>query len=381
MTLYVLDDAYNPIYVVDSFTSLIWTTCYYDCGDFELYLKLTEDALNALQPDYFIVRDDDSSVMVIESLDTVTDAETGDYLIIKGRCLKSILLRRIFDRQFFLNNRTTINDLAAAMIDECTSVHYSTHHDRTYRLIPGLTVDTDVTFEAVVQVQFTGQTLFNGIMSVAQSLGIGLKMSLSGSDLILSFFKGNDNGIEFSPEFDNLLSSKYSYDKSNYYNQARIAGEGEGENRRWMTVLLTTLNDRPRGLELRELFVDARDISSNDGEISYDDYNEMLYQRGKEKLTEKKIQESFDSEVEPRLTYVYKRDYNLGDIVTVNNGYGVSKKSMISEIVESWDDSGYRVIPKFDSIEDTTKVRRIILRDSESYVLKDSAGNILTVKG
>ncbi len=381
MTLYVLDDTYNPIYVVDAFTSLIWTTCYYDCGDFELYLRLTEDALNAFQPDYFIIRDDDSSAMVIESLDTVTDAESGDYLIVRGRCLKSILLRRIFNRQFCLTNNTTINELAEAMIHECTTVHNSTSHDRTYRQIPGLVVDTVTTFAAVLQVQFTGQTLFNGIMSVAQSLGIGLKMSLSGSDIILSFFKGNDNGIEFSPEFDNLLSSKYRFDKSNHYNQAYVAGEGEGINRQWMSVLLTTMNDRPRGFELRELYVDARDISSNDGEISSSDYSDMMYQRGKEKLTEKKIQESFDSEVEPRLTYVYKQDYNLGDIVTVKNGYGIIKKSMVSQITESWDDSGYRVIPKFDSIEDNTITRKIILRDSEYYVLKDSAGFILTVKG
>ena len=128
-----------------------------------------------------------------------------------------------------------------------------------------------------------------------------------------------------------------------------------------------------RGLSLRELYVDAKDIDSSDGNV----YLQMLVERGRQKLAQHDIAESFEAEVEPLTTFQYKRDYNLGDIVSVTNEYGVTAKPRIVEIIESWDDTGYTMIPTFDSLEIAGK---LILKDSSGKILKDSTGAILTVK-
>lgn len=374
MDVYVIDSSYNVIAVIDTFKSLIWTTRYYACGDFELYIPADKSLLKYLQPDYFLKRDDDDSVMIIEKLEIQTDAENGSYYIVSGRSLESILYRRIFDRQFILENHGSLFGVIYAMVNECTTVHFG---QGTYRQIEGLSLEYN-SFDGDMTVQFTGTTLLDAIISVCMPREIGIKMTLSGQTLLLSMYQGSEVDVVFSPEFDNLINSQYVFDKTDLANQAYVAGEGEGNARRWSSVLTVPAAMRPSGLALRELFVDARDISSNNGEINAYEYLQMLTSRGKEKLAEHCVSESFEAEVEPRMTYQYKVDYNLGDVVTVMNEYGVTAKPRIVEIIESWSDTGYSVIPTFDTFDLNG---RIILRDSQGYVLRDSTGAILTVKG
>jgi hypothetical protein len=378
MQIYVLDDTYSPVFVIDSFTSLIWTKRFFDCGDFELYMPADKKILDYIHEDSFLIRDDDDSVMVVERFRISTDAENGDYFIFSGRSLESILYRRIFREQFIVSD-TTINSAVQKMATECTTTN---RPSETYRKIPGLTVDTENIIEKKISCQFTGQTLLDGIVSICQPDDIGIKMVISGQNLILSFYKGQENGVIFSTEFDNIISSAYEYDITNYATYLEIAGEGEGKNRRYAGIFVHPIYPtyiRDSGLKLREKFVDARDISSNDGEIETYDYDSMLIARGREKVSEYEIVQTFECEVEPRIQYVYKRDYSLGDIVKVENDYGVQVDARITEIIESWDNEGYRIIPKIESTEQS--MGHIVLTDKNRYILKDSNGYILTVQG
>ena len=369
MQVYVLDSSsLSPVHVIDSFASLIWTKRYFSYGDFELYVPASKDILKIIGADSFIVRDDDSSVMVVEKIVLNTDAENGDYYIISGRSLESILLRRVFRKQFVCSD-TTINGAAQKMVTECQKADAPS---QTYRKISGLTVDTGHEFSANIQTQFTGQTLLDGIISLCRPLGIGIKMEISGTNLVVSFYRGEEKQVIFSPEFDNIISSQYALDTTKYSNVAYVAGEGEGSARKISGVWAGTVNQFS-GLALREMFVDARDISSNNGEIETPEYYGMLTARGYEKLAENSVAQSFNADIEPRVSFKYKTDYDLGDIVTVQNEYGISELTRIVEVIESWDDTGYKCIPKYDSSE----VSRVVLRDSQSYILKDSDGYIL----
>ena len=57
---------------------------------------------------------------------------------------------------------------------------------------------------------------------------------------------------------------------------------------------------------------------------------------------------TFAGTVEPDVTFEYKTDYFLGDIVTVQNSYGVTVPVRIVEIIEVNDDNGYSLQPKFE---------------------------------
>ena len=91
--------------------------------------------------------------------------------------------------------------------------------------------------------------------------------------------------------------------------------------------------------------------SDNDDSVLLDIvYDTYLLSRGVDKLSGYGLKITFDGTIEPNVTFMYKKDYFLGDIVTVENEYGVSLEARIVEIVEVNDDNGYSVEPKFEYI-------------------------------
>lgn len=80
-------------------------------------------------------------------------------------------------------------------------------------------------------------------------------------------------------------------------------------------------------------------------------YSVYLLNRGYDKLAEYGTIVLFEGSVEPDVTFVYKQDYFLGDLVTVENEYGISRKARIVEVVETNDENGYNIEPKFEYIE------------------------------
>lgn len=81
-------------------------------------------------------------------------------------------------------------------------------------------------------------------------------------------------------------------------------------------------------------------------------YMVYLINRGMEKLSEYGEKTTFEGVVIPDITFVYKRDYFLGDIVTVESEYGISARVRIVEVIEVVDENGYKVEPKFEYMEE-----------------------------
>lgn len=334
MNVYVLDTSYEPIAVVDTYSSLIWTKRYYTCGDFELYVPADKKLLDILTPGAFLKRDDDESVMIVEKITIQTDVENGDYFIFSGRSLESILARRVVGSQTIIQTDDVVQGLKE-LVSEWTSYI-------------DLTIDDSLQYPYDMSSQITGDVLMDAVSDICNRFGIGFKMTISGTGLLLTFYQGDEVNVIFSPEFDNLVNSKYTYDITEYANYCKVLGEGTGLNRIGVNIY------RPPqvlGINARQIFVDAKDISQNSGDIPSQDYLPMLLEKGWEALAKHEITRTFEAEIMPDVSFHYKTDYNLGDIVTVTNEYGVTAKPRIVEIVESWDETGYTAIPTFDALE------------------------------
>ena len=76
-------------------------------------------------------------------------------------------------------------------------------------------------------------------------------------------------------------------------------------------------------------------------------YDVYLLNRGVEKISEHGRVVTFDGAVIPDVTFTYKTDYNLGDIVTVENQFGITADARIVEVVEVLDENGYSIEPTF----------------------------------
>lgn len=345
MNFYLLDNNLNYIQIIEVYTSMIWTTRYYTPGDFELYAPASPDLLNVLQRDYYIVRDDDlTQCMIIADFEIKTDVENGDYITITGQSLKSILGRRIIWTQTVLNGN--VETMIRKLVTD-NAINPAIAARAISRLVLGDTIGLTATIEA----QYTGDNLADTLTAIGQTYGIGydVLLDLENKQFKFVLLQGvnrtySQNTVPrviFSNEYENLLTTDYKYNSDNYKNVALVAGEGEGTARK--TAAMGTAS----GLDRYELYVDARDVSSNDGEITAAEYDNLLLERGAQKLAETVITESIEGEIEPNYTYQLNRDYFLGDLVEVINAYGVSMSPRITEVIECHDTNGYTCIPTF----------------------------------
>lgn len=350
MDLYVLNSSYEKIAVIDNYQSIIWTLRYFTPGDFELYTPATPELLQILQVDNMLVRDRDCindeyhNVMMIRNIEIQSDAETGDSLIITGQCLKSIVARRVVANQTNLSG--TVTDCIRQLITE--NIISPNDSDRA---IDNFTLGTDsVDNPPVMKMQITGDNLATAIAELGATYGYGWDVYIKAGNLVFYIYEGADRSfnqninphVVFSTEYDNLLSSNYKENRDNYANVAIVAGEGEGTARKKVTVGTAT------GLDRIELWVDDRNASSNDGEITSTEYLNLLEAAGEEKLAETEITTEFTGEILPGANFTYGVDYFLGDIVQIENDYGISKATRITEIIASKDENGENVIPTFE---------------------------------
>lgn len=350
MNIYVLDKNMEICDIIDDYNSIIWTTRYFKSGDFELYLQATEKNINSLREDYYLCREEDmindiyNNVMIIKNIEISTDIEIGNFLIITGKSLKSIVGRRVIWQQ---TNLTGLVELAIRRVINENIINPS----MTSRKINNFILSDVQNFTDTMGVQVTGDNIEEWLEKVCTTYGMGWDVFIKDKQFTFHLWKGIDRSynqnevpyVVFSPEYDNILSSNYKLSKENYKNVALVAGEGEGINRK--THVVGNMSD----LDRYELYVDARDISTNDGETNDAEYNNMLRERGLEAIAETAATKSFEGTIEPSMNYIFNKDYFLGDIVQIINEFKISTAARIIEVIDSEDESGRTVIPTYSA--------------------------------
>ena len=354
MDIRVLDTNFNVLTIMDQYESFIWTDRYREYGDFELYLLAHDDLFNYIKQDYYLQISDSEHMMIIEQIKIESDAEDGNHVTISGRSLESILDRRIVWKQQTVSG--TLQDGIKALLDD-SIINPSVAERKIDNFIFEPSTDTAVT-GVTREAQYTGDNLYDVVKEVCEAYGIGFKITLNDSNqFVFKFYSGTDRSYEqtanpyivFSPNFENILNSNYIEANSALKNVTLIGGEGEGSDRKYATF------GSASGLSRRELFTDARDISSTvDSEDTMTDaeYTAKLQERGREKLYENVVTTSFEGEAETTTMFKYGQDFFIGDIVQVADEYGHELAARIIELVISEDTDGYSVYPTFQTITD-----------------------------
>lgn len=132
----------------------------------------------------------------------------------------------------------------------------------------------------------------------------------------------------FSEKYNTIREASYDETDDQYRNYAYVAGQGVGANRNVREVY--SGSSEPTSFARREMFVDARDLSSNTD----------LDSRGGQKLQEQNIQVIVDGTPLTISPLVFKTDYDLGDLITVDV-YNTPYDARVTEVKESWSPSGY----------------------------------------
>ena len=353
MDLMVLNTNLDAIAVVDVYESFIWTDRYYQYGDFELYAPMTTEVLAYFKKDYYLQKRDSDRLMIIEEIRIETDEESGDHITVTGRSLESILDRRVIWGQTMISGR--FQEAIEILLNDCI-IAPSNENRKIPNFIFKASTDPAIT-ELTIDAQYTGDNLYDVIQQNCEERGIGFKITLNESkQFVFELYSGVDRSYDqtehpyvvFSPSFDNVISSNYLESRTSMKNVALIGGEGEGSARKYAT------SGNVAGLNRREMFVDARDISSDvdDRTLTTEEYTALLTQRGREKLSENKDITSFEGQMETSIMYKYGTDFFEGDIVQMMNEYGHSAKVRVLEVVTSENEEGSSTYPTFQTINE-----------------------------
>lgn len=337
MELRIFDAEMSLQGIVENQTSLIWTRRYRKPGSFELHAPITPYNLSLLKEGNLVWKKGSLEAGVIEDI-RLEESDTTNSMIIKGRFLESYMDRRLI-RGTYTYSGTAETAMRKLLAEQTTP-------------IPNVSLGTFNSFEESVQFQVTCKNLLEYIEKLASCSNIGFRFrtDFNQKKIFFETYKGVNrtmsqgvaSRVVFSESYNNLNNTIYQYNDQLLKTLAYVGGEGEGSERVYVTV------GGGEGLGLREMFVDAKDIRKE--ELSDSEYRELLIQRGMEKLAENSIAESFECDTGADINFVYKKDYDLGDIVTIKKrAWGITQDQRIEEIQEIYEYGQMVVVPTLGS--------------------------------
>ena len=367
----ILNQNFEAIGIIDSYKSFIWVDRYDEAGDFEIFIPINETFPSNIKKGYYIWKEDSDHLMIVETLKTQTDEENGNYFVVSGRSVETILKRRIvwYKKVFSADDngvepnlqngiKTLLMENAIDPIAEPRKIPNLIFEESTDEKI------TSLTFEA----QFLGEDLYTIVCNLCKENEIGFKITLNENDqFVFKLYAGVDRSygeedkpqlknpyVVFSPEFDNIMSSNFLDSDENLKNVTLIVGESEYDEDGNEISRISHELGSASGMERREVFTDATSLSMDDeygGVMTAEQYKAHLKQKGIDTLIENTTITAFEAEIDPNVMYKYGEDFFIGDIVQIVDEYGQEGRAYISEYIMSRDESGISTYPTFKIIQ------------------------------
>lgn len=312
---------------IDNYESLILTKSFSGIGSFELHLHENTTYADRLVKENIVFTSPKKAYVILHRELNSVDGK----VIIKGQELKSYLSRFItIPPNGYAYHR--VNSSAETVMKEYVISNL------TLRGIAeiGVLNNQNRGNNLIYQTRYKNLADELEKISLATGLGWDITLDVEGKRLLFDVVEGKDRTASqnilppaiFSVEYDNIGEQKLVDSKSNFRNVAIVGGQGEGIDREISIVGNAT------GLDRFEIFVDARDIENNMD----------LPERGQQKLVETQEIITFDSEVLTNRNLEFEVDFNLGDLVTVQNRkWAVTLDARIREITEIFESSGFRM--------------------------------------
>lgn len=319
---------------IENQTSIQWTRKFFEAGNFEIHAPITAKNLRLLKENNIVSIKGAKEAGVIEDIEK-EESDIKNKITVKGRFLSSYCDRRVIEGVVNYDNARIENVMRDLLSVKC-------------KKIPLVELGELHGFDPTISFQATYRNLQTVLNKIAKYGLIGYRFTpdFNKHKIIFDTMQGVDHSyaqnknkrVLFTESYNNLTNAIYKFNNEGLKTVAIVGGQGEGAARTIVKV------GSGEGLNLREIFVDARDISP-DG-LTDAQYRAALYQRGEEALNEARVAESLESEVDPNTNFTYKEDYDLGDIVTVKKkAWGLYTHQRITALKEVYEYGGGFVVP------------------------------------
>lgn len=313
--------------------SFIWTDRYASSGDFKFVGPAGRKNLDLLQPGNLISIDQSPTLMMIESHLNETAREQGAKLTIAGSSIDTFLKYRYIPSGHVLSKRTVKSHVYNTISRVCLLGDPKDNFPNLTVPGSGDGIEADVEYTV-------GSTLYDTVWQLCNSVDYGFKLSFSNTTLNLhaQVYEGQTlDDVIFTPAMNTLANMSYLNSVQSYYNAAFVRGKNH--------TFTYGIGASYSGFERRMLYVNASDV-----ETTEENYVEKLSQKAREALTDHKRTSVFDGDIDPDSVYQYGRDYNLGDIIKIQDNWGNDAQARVSEFIWSYDSSGVQSYPSFTAV-------------------------------
>ncbi|OLS02253.1 siphovirus ReqiPepy6 Gp37-like family protein [Tissierella creatinophila] len=321
---------------VDNYLSFSFTRKHYSYGEFQLVTNIKVQNADRLNVGNLVMLGNDKfKVGIIRHKEIKVNEAGEEILTIKGYSLSH-----------FLSQRITIPPINQAQDTiegntETIMKHYIKRNclDIEGMEFPNFTVSENKNRGENIKWSSRYKNLAEELEKISRltDMGFIIYPDFESKSYIFDVYNGRNFSVSqnihppviFSSKFDNVKSQEYTDSLIGFGNYAIVAGQGEGIDRE-----IIMMGTEASGFEKSVIFVDARDLEdSND-----------LPARGAAKLKEHERIISFSAEVLPTGPFKYQEDWDLGDIVTVQNkDWNVEVGTRITEVTEIYEAGGFRL--------------------------------------
>ena len=406
---YLLNTAFQTVYVIEKYESMIWTPRYYEMGDFELYLPANKESIDifteAAEKHYYIVDGDDlTHAMIATKIEKETSNETGPHISLTGFDLKYLFKKRV------IWGTTYISGNAETELRRIITENVINPKVRD-RKIHGVYLGPESEeIDNIVSSAAKGGYVSDVIASVCKTYHFGWDVTIDLSVQTLDpdfnrfqviFYKGKDRSVDqdvnqrviFSKKFENLLTTNHKIDTSNYRNVVYVDGfakdieQGTTSNvypsgietrvtkyrivKKDYGQVVTLDNEQHSGQDRYEAYVEGGEQdNTNDSRSDLNKFRYTLKMKGKVELDKFEVSKELTGKVVPNITNYVGINYGLGDEINVINEFDQKFKARVTEVIKTSNDKGYTEIPSFaveDPKNDPDEIKATDARCDESF--------------
>lgn len=362
---------------IDNYQSLMFSRSWHGIGQLELRINRYKKYADVLQKGNVIYVDKNKSFLILHrEIELDESGKITENWLIKGYALKSIVAQRIT-----MPPPHTAYDNRSGNAETVMKHYINTNIINpvdSRRRIPNLVIAPNLQRGTYISYSSRFKNLAEEMSTLSLSTGLGwdVTLDIANKRWVFDVVEGKDLTADqninppviFSPQFESVKNMQYVQSDLNYKNVGIVAGQGEGVERRVIEVGSFS------GLNRHEIFIDARDVEEMDEDeqpVPEQQIIQKLTDRGQQQLNELLQEEYLEAqlltpisrtEYEREFSYLstlqvlesvtkrtrtlsafnYQLDYNLGDIVTVQNkDWGVTLNARITEVKEIYEENGF----------------------------------------
>lgn len=350
MDIYLLDESFNRLAIIDEFDSLVWTERHSGYGDFEMVIP-PSSRWSIIRQGRYIAHTETRCIMRIEKIVDRTNTDGTRVKSVSGRSMESILTSRTVIPWVGRNQwlyTSTVGNTAYLLLRNHLMIADGMD---TKDIIPDLYVFDGTSDTEEVEVVLEIKSLYDAVKELldTKDFGFGIDLMDGSPRLRLYIYQGVErSNIIFSSQLDTLTEESKVESDMDYYNVAYVYSN---ENERRMITGLRSLDPPYSGLDRKVISIYASDLKIDEEITTFSRLDKALVQRGREELSKYRKVRAFDGKLTGLDPYIFKTHYQLGDIVSLMDEDNNIEKVRIAEYIWGVDAEGTRSYPTFVALD------------------------------